>query len=102
MLDSVTIPSDHKPAVLIDPLAGNLDLSPLYELFLNTEIVRYFTLLARILRFFSQQEYNSKAAFDTQLAAMVCGFGEQVGYETLFAQFARLIWISHRDLQIGL
>ena len=35
-LIQLAIPSDHKnSAVLIDPLAGNLDLSPLYELFLN-------------------------------------------------------------------
>ena len=42
-LIQLAIPSDHKnSAVLIDPLVGNLDLSPLYELFLNTEIVKVF------------------------------------------------------------
>ena len=40
--------------------------------------------LVRILKsFLSMQKYSPQPLFDTQVAAMVCGFGEQVGYETL-------------------
>ena len=64
-LIQLAIPGDHKnSAVLIDPLASNLDLSPLYELFLNTEIVKVFHAARQDLEiFFSRQEYNSKATF---------------------------------------
>jgi ribonuclease D len=77
--------------VLIDPLAGNLDLSPLYELFLNTEIVKVFHAARQDLEiFFHNRNIIPKPLFDTQLAAMVCGFGEQVGYETLVRSICKV------------
>ena len=91
-LIQLAIPSDHKnSAVLIDPLAGNLDLSPLYELFLNTEIVKVFHAARQDLEiFFHDRNIIPKPLFDTQLAAMVCGFGEQVGYETLVRSICKV------------
>ena len=91
-LIQLAIPSDHKnSAVLIDPLAGNLDLSPLYKLFLNTEIVKVFHAARQDLEiFFHNRNIIPNPLFDTQLAAMVCGFGEQVGYETLVRSICKV------------
>lgn len=71
-------------AVLVDPLAGGLSLEPLYELFRDTSVVKVFHAARQDLEiFFVDAEVFPEPLFDTQVAAMVCGFGEQVGYETL-------------------
>tara|TARA_Y100000589_G_scaffold328289_1_gene372078 strand:+ start:307 stop:1464 length:1158 start_codon:yes stop_codon:yes gene_type:complete len=84
-LIQLAIPNDQEnSAVLIDPLVGHLDLTPLYELFLNTDVVKVFHAARQDVEiFFNDKKIIPNPLFDTQLAAMVCGFGEQVGYETL-------------------
>ena len=76
-------------AALIDPLDG-IDLSPLYELFKNERVVKVFHAARQDLEIFAVEGgVIPKPFFDTQVAAMVCGFGEQVGYETLVRKIAR-------------
>ncbi len=71
-------------AVLVDPLAGDLSLDPLYELFRDEGVVKVFHAARQDLEiFFFDKGVFPKPLFDTQVAAMVCGFGDQVGYETL-------------------
>jgi len=84
-LIQLAFPSDQEDnAVLVDPLDNQLDLSPLYELFLNSNVVKVFHAARQDLEiFFHDKNIIPNPLFDTQLAAMVCGFGEQVGYETL-------------------
>lgn len=72
-------------AFAIDPLAEGMDLSPLYELFLNKKVLKVFHACRQDLEIFFK-EMDGKLptpVFDTQIAAMVCGFGEQVSYEVL-------------------
>lgn len=71
----------------IDPLAPGLDLSPLYDLLANPDVLKVFHAGRQDLEIF----YTATGAvptpvFDTQIAAMVCGFGDQVGYETLVSK----------------
>lgn len=77
-------------AVLVDPMVEGLSLDPLLELFSNVEVVKVFHAARQDLEIF-QVDYGVLPAplFDTQVAAMVCGFGEQVGYETLVRKIAR-------------
>lgn len=91
-LIQLAIPSDQEAnAVLVDPLDNQLDLSPLYELFLNTNVVKVFHAARQDLEiFFHDKNIIPKPLFDTQLAAMVCGFGEQVGYETLVRSICKV------------
>lgn len=71
-------------AYCIDALAEDLDLSPLYELFLNEDIVKVFHAARQDLEiFFHKANLIPTPLFDSQVAAMVCGFGESAGYETL-------------------
>jgi ribonuclease D len=78
-------------AVLVDPLAGDgLSLEPLVELFRNENVVKVFHAARQDLEIFHVDcGVIPKPLFDTQVAAMVCGFGEQVGYETLVRKIAR-------------
>ncbi len=91
-LIQLAIPCDQEnSAVLIDPLESNLDLSPLYELFLNSDIVKVFHAARQDLEiFFHDKNIIPNPLFDTQLAAMVCGYGEQVGYETLVRSICKV------------
>ena len=91
-LIQLAIPGDQEnSAVLIDPLEGNLDLSPLYKIFLDSDIVKVFHAARQDLEiFFHDQNIIPSPLFDTQLAAMVCGFGEQVGYETLVRSICKV------------
>jgi len=77
-------------AVVVDPLADGLTLDPLYELFRNEDVVKVFHAARQDLEiFFLQGKVFPKPLFDTQVAAMVCGFGEQVGYETLVRRIVK-------------
>lgn len=69
---------------IIDPLANGLDLAPFYTLMANTEVIKVFHAARQDLEIFFHDVGTLPAPmFDTQVASMVCGFGDQVGYETL-------------------
>ncbi len=77
-------------AVLVDPLSAEMSLDPLYELFLNDNVLKVFHAARQDLEiFFVDAGIIPKPLFDTQVAAMVCGFGDQVGYETLVRKVAK-------------
>jgi ribonuclease D len=77
-------------ACLIDTLAEDLSLEPLYELFRAPGTVKVFHAARQDLEIFATTAgIIPQPFFDTQVAAMVCGYGDQVGYETLARQIAR-------------
>ncbi|WP_322893707.1 MULTISPECIES: ribonuclease D [unclassified Yoonia] len=77
-------------AVLVDPLADGLSLEPMYELFRDPGVVKVFHAARQDLEIFQVNASVIPAPlFDTQVAAMVCGFGEQAGYETLVRKIAK-------------
>ncbi|MEO0774466.1 MAG: ribonuclease D [Pseudomonadota bacterium] len=80
----------EEDAVLVDPIAGDLSLEPLYDLFRDESVVKVFHAARQDLEIFHVDAgLIPKPLFDTQVAAMVCGFGEQVGYETLVRKIAK-------------
>ncbi|KII17847.1 ribonuclease D [Phaeobacter sp. S60] len=80
----------NENAVLVDPLADGLSLEPLYDLFRNETVVKVFHAARQDLEiFWVDAQVFPKPLFDTQVAAMVCGFGEQVGYETLVRKIVK-------------
>ncbi len=82
--------ADDADAVLIDPLADGISLEPLYDLFRNPAVVKVFHAARQDLEiFFVEGGLVPAPLFDTQVAAMVCGFGDQVGYETLVRKIAK-------------
>jgi ribonuclease D len=87
----LAIPGEaEEDAVLVDPIAGKLSLDPLYALFRDEKVVKVFHAARQDLEiFFVEGGVIPKPLFDTQVAAMVAGFGEQVGYETLVRKIAK-------------
>jgi len=82
--------TDDADAVLVDPLADGLSLDPLYELFRNPNVVKVFHAARQDLEIFHVEGgVVPQPLFDTQVAAMVCGYGDQVGYETLVRRIAK-------------
>jgi len=76
--------ASSKEAVAIDPLAEAMDLSPLYPVLVRPELVKVFHAAGQDVEIF----YKLTGAvptplYDTQIAGMVCGFGESSSYETL-------------------
>jgi ribonuclease D len=89
-LIQMALPGKTGEAVLVDPLADGLSLEPLYDLFRHEATVKVFHAARQDLEiFFVEGKVCPVPLFDTQVAAMVCGFGEQVGYETLVKRIAR-------------
>lgn len=78
-------------AVLVDPIDGkDMSLEPLYDLFRDPSVVKVFHAARQDLEiFYVDAGLIPDPLFDTQVAAMVCGFGEQVGYETLVRKIAK-------------
>ena len=80
----------HGEAVIVDPIAGKLSLEPLYDLFRHPGTVKVFHAARQDLEIFHHDAgVFPEPLFDTQLAAMVAGFGDQVSYETLVKKIAR-------------
>lgn len=78
-------------AVAIDPLAKNIDLQPLFELLQNQNIIKVLHSGRQDIEIFYHLTGKIPAPiFDTQIAAMVCGFGESVGYDVLVQKFAKV------------
>ena len=74
-------------AVAVDPLAENIDLSPVLELLADASIIKVMHAARQDMEiFFHLSGELPRPLFDTQVAAMVCGFGDQVGYEALIAK----------------
>jgi ribonuclease D len=79
--------------VVVDPLVPGIDLAPFYELMANTGTVKVFHAARQDIEIIHYQARLIPApVFDTQIAAMVCGFGESVSYVNLVKK------ITGRDL----
>jgi len=89
-LIQMALPGKAGEAVLVDPIEGaNMSMEPVYDLFRHEATVKVFHAARQDLEiFFVEGRVFPEPLFDTQVAAMVCGFGEQVGYETLVKKIA--------------
>ncbi len=74
-------------AAAIDPLAPGIDLQPLFALMDDPKVLKVFHAARQDLEIFYHLTGKIPTPlFDTQVAAMVCGFGDSVGYETLITK----------------
>ena len=82
-------PAEGEP-VAVDPLANGIDLAPLYDLLARAPVLKVFHAARQDVEVLLPLAGGvPHPLFDTQIAAMVCGFGDSVGYETLVARLAR-------------
>jgi ribonuclease D len=76
-------------SIAIDPLAPGLDLASLLDLMADPAVTKVFHAARQDLEIFFQLSGKvPHPVFDTQIAAMVCGFGDAVSYETLVRRLA--------------
>jgi len=70
--------------VLVDPLAKGLDLKPFFELMANPAVLKVFHAARQDIEIiYNRGGLIPHPIFDTQVAAMVCGFGDSVSYDQL-------------------
>jgi len=73
---------DHE--LIIDPLSDQLDLAPFFDLMADPSVVKVFHAARQDIEIFVEKSGNVPTPlFDTQIAAMVCGFGESISYVNL-------------------
>ena len=69
---------------LVDPLAPGLDLAPFYALMANEAVIKVFHAARQDLEIiFLKSRIIPHPIFDTQVAAMVCGFGDSISFSNL-------------------
>jgi ribonuclease D len=69
---------------IVDPLAPGLDLAPFFKLMADTSVTKVFHAARQDIEIiFNRGGLIPHPIFDTQVAAMVCGFGDSVSYDTL-------------------
>src|SRR6516165_8990771 len=86
----VQIASDEE-AIAIDALAEGLDLSPFFDLMANSDVVKVFHAARQDVEIvWNLAKLIPTPLFDTQVAAMVCGYGEQVSYGELVQSICKV------------
>ncbi len=76
-------------AAAIDPLAEGMELAPLFALMADRAVLKVFHAARQDLEIFVQLSGQvPRPAFDTQVAAMACGLGDQIGYDAIVHKLA--------------
>jgi len=77
--------ANSEEAAAIDPMADGIDMTPLLNLFVNNEhVLKVFHAGGQDIEIiFNLTGGTPHPLFDTQVAAMALGLGEQVGYSNL-------------------
>jgi ribonuclease D len=71
-------------ALIVDPMARDIDLSSFWTLMANERVVKVFHAARQDIEIvFAKTGLVPHPVFDTQIAAMVCGFGESISYVNL-------------------
>ena len=75
---------------IIDPLAPGLELDAFFALMADSRVLKVFHAARQDIEIMVHRSGGVPAPiFDTQVAAMVCGFGDQVGYEQIVRKLAK-------------
>lgn len=74
----------------IDPLAEGLDLEPFLQILRDESILKVFHAARQDVEIFNNLQAMPKPLFDTQVAGMAAGFGEQIAYDALVRQMLKI------------
>jgi ribonuclease D len=75
---------------VIDPLADGIDLEPFLEVLRDETILKVFHAARQDVEIFNNLAAMPKPLFDTQVAGMAAGFGEQIAYDALVRQMLKI------------
>src|SRR5215217_8116794 len=82
--------ASHEEAVLVDPLADGISLDPFMALMADRKVLKVFHSARQDLEIiWNLGGLIPKPLFDSQVAAMVCGYGDSVSYEQLVNDLAK-------------
>ncbi len=86
----IQVASDDE-AALIDPMADGIDLTPFFELMANTSVVKVFHSARQDLEIILKLgNLIPMPLFDSQIAAMVCGYGDSISYDHLVQKICKV------------
>ncbi|CAM3195716.1 ribonuclease D [Asticcacaulis taihuensis] len=71
---------------IIDPLANGLDLKPFLDVLADESVLKVFHACRQDMEIFVNLGVMPRPVFDTQVAAMAAGYGDQVAYDSLVRQ----------------
>ncbi|HEX4710371.1 ribonuclease D [Phenylobacterium sp.] len=74
----------------IDPLAEGMDLEPFLEILRDRSILKVFHAARQDVEIFNNLQAMPVPLFDTQIAGMAAGFGEQIAYDALVRQMLKI------------
>jgi ribonuclease D len=74
----------------IDPLAEDMDLEPFLEIMRDRSILKVFHAARQDVEIFNNLNAMPVPLFDTQVAGMAAGFGEQIAYDALVRQMLKI------------
>ncbi|KGF69189.1 ribonuclease D [Hoeflea sp. BAL378] len=92
---------------IVDPMAEGLDLKPFFDLMADASVIKVFHAARQDIEIMvNRGDLVPHPIFDTQVAAMVCGFGESISYDQLVSRItgapidksSRFTDWSHRPL----
>jgi ribonuclease D len=75
---------------VIDPLADGIDLGPFLDILRDEKILKVFHAARQDVEIFNNLQAMPKPLFDTQVAGMAAGFGEQIAYDALVRQMLKI------------
>jgi len=75
---------------VIDPLAETMDLEPFLEILRDGRILKVFHAARQDVEIFNNLKAMPRSLFDTQVAAMAAGYGEQIAYDALVRQMLKI------------
>ncbi|MCA1935530.1 MAG: ribonuclease D [Asticcacaulis sp.] len=82
--------ASEEHAGIIDPLSPDLDLQPFLDLLTDPAILKVFHACRQDVEIFNNLGAMPAPVFDTQVAAMAAGFGDQVAYDSLVRQVIKV------------
>jgi ribonuclease D len=74
----------------IDPMAEGLDLEPFLAIMRDASILKVFHAARQDVEIFNNLQAMPRPLFDTQVAGMAAGFGEQIAYDALVRQMLKI------------
>ena len=75
---------------VIDPLAEGLDLEPFLEVLRDASIEKVFHAARQDVEIFNNLKAMPSPLFDSQVAVMAAGYGEQIAYDALVRQMLKI------------
>ena len=75
---------------VIDPMADGMDLEPFLEIMRDERILKVFHAARQDVEIFNNLKAMPRPLFDTQVAGMAAGFGEQIAYDALVRQMLKI------------